>query len=251
LLLCHITNPHRRPPGRQIGCRQDNRFARLRRTQVSISHYCFFLVHQPLTLNPLTTILSKLHRISETSIESFIIRVFREKNQSAFLKAFCEDPEALTGGQAKLERLMKVLYVTKLYLWPRFRVDINQALASRVAPNVIELSISLSSHMKAIQSAILVAINTCVNELKKACPQLEMSHLTLENGLFSSFDHVLKSQLDPDWHKISIRTKQLVNDITTLRRLLDYLIRYDAFSFYYVLLKLQVASGEQLSPSLW
>jgi hypothetical protein len=126
--------------------------------------------------------------------------------------------------------------------------------------------------MKMIQNAILVAMNTCVTELKKACPQLSGMHetmegssasssgssssssssfLTLENGLFQSFDLMIRHQLDPDWHKISLRTKQLVNDMTTLRKLLDYLIRYDAFSFYYLLLKLQLASNEQQFPSMW
>jgi hypothetical protein len=36
-----------------------------------------------------------------------------------------------------------------------------------------------------------------------------------------------------------------------LRKLLDYLIRYDAFSFYYLLMKLQQASTDQATPSLW
>jgi hypothetical protein len=42
-----------------------------------------------------------------------------------------------------------------------------------------------------------------------------------------------------------------VADIGVLRRLLDYLIRYDAFSFYYLLMKLQQASTDQPTPSPW
>ncbi len=190
-------------------------------------------------------------RISETSIESFIIRVFREKNKIGFIKAFSEDPEAFQSGFAKVERLMKVLFLTKLYLWPRFRSEISRALECRITPEVIELSISLTNNMKMIQNAVLVAMNTCVTELKKSCPNLDATNLTLENGLFHSFDILIRNQLDPDWYKISYRTKQIVNDIGTLRKLLDYLIRYDAFSFYYLLLKLQTASSEQQFPSLW
>jgi hypothetical protein len=39
--------------------------------------------------------------------------------------------------------------------------------------------------------------------------------------------------------------------VGVLRKLLDYLIRYDAFAFYYLLMKLQQASNEQATPSLW
>jgi len=60
-----------------------------------------------------------------------------------------------------------------------------------------------------------------------------------------------RSQLEAEWHRTAPRTKQLVADVGVLRKLLDYLVRYDAFSFYYLLMKLQVASSEQASPSLW
>lgn len=57
--------------------------------------------------------------------------------------------------------------------------------------------------------------------------------------------------MESEWHRTAPRTKQLVSDVSVLRKLLDYLIRYDAFAFYYLLMKLQVASSEQTSPSLW
>jgi DNA excision repair protein ERCC-4 len=62
---------------------------------------------------------------------------------------------------------------------------------------------------------------------------------------------LLCSQLEAEWHRTPQRTKQLVTDVGVLRKLLDYLIRYDAFAFYYLLMKLQQASNEQATPSLW
>eukprot|EP01038_Epipyxis_sp_PR26KG_P009087 gene9087-12256_t len=190
------------------------------------------------------------HRLSETSIESFILKVYREKNRDGFIKAFSDDPDSLNGRFGKVERLLKVLYVKKLYLWPRFRLEISHILEER-QPEVIELAQSLTINMTAIQNAILVSLQTCINELKKASPQLEVNFLTLENGLFHNFDYILRSQLDPEWHKIPFRTKQLVSDLAVLRKLLDYLIRYDAFSFYYLLLKVKQSSNDQNAPSLW
>ena len=192
-----------------------------------------------------------MNRISETSIESFIIRVYRETNRNGFIKAFTEESESQSiSGYNKIERLLKTLYMKKLYLYPRFRLEIADLL-DKYQPEVIELSQSLTFQMKAIQNAILVAMNSCITELKKSIPHLETSHMTLENGLFHSFDLSLRNQLDVDWHKIPYRTKQIVADIGVLRKLLDYLIRYDSFSFYYLLLRLKLSSTEQISPSLW
>lgn len=178
------------------------------------------------------------------------MRVFRERNRNGFIKAFSEDPESLQSGFARVERLLRLLYVTKLYLWPRFRIEVAKLLEAN-EPEVIELSLPLTIQMKAIQGAILVAMKACITELKKGCSQLDTTQLTLENGLFSNFDYYIRSQLDPDWHRIPYRTKQIVTDLGVLRKLLDYLIRYDSFSFYYLLLKLKSNSNEQRSQSLW
>jgi ERCC4-type nuclease len=191
------------------------------------------------------------HRISETSIESFVLRVFRDNNRTGFIKGFSEDPEMIQGGFSKVERIMRTLFLKKLYLWPRFRLEIAKAIEQRPQPEVTELKLQVTSNMRAIQNAILVCLNSCLSELKKSCPTLEAEQLTLENGLFSSFDSTIRSQLDPDWHRVSIRTKSIINDLGVLRKLLDYLIRYDAFSFYYLLLKLQATSSSQSMPALW
>jgi DNA excision repair protein ERCC-4 len=50
--------------------------------------------------------------------------------------------------------------------------------------------------------------------------QLELDDFNVENAYFRSFDMVVRRQLDPVWHKVGPKTKQLVNDLGTLRRLL-------------------------------
>jgi DNA excision repair protein ERCC-4 len=96
------------------------------------------------------------HRISETSVESFIIRVFKQGHRNGFIKAFSDDAESLQMGFGKVERLLKLLYMKKLYLWPRFRLEVANVLNAR-QPEVIELSVSLTKNMTASQSAILVS----------------------------------------------------------------------------------------------
>ncbi len=191
------------------------------------------------------------HRILESSVEAFALRVYRENNNTGFVKAFCADPEALqAGGSVRIEKLMKLLYLKRLYLWPRFHPQISQVLEAN-QPIVVEISPTLTNLMSAIQSALLVAMNTCLIEIKKSCPNLETAQFTLENGLYKSFDASLRYQLDQEYHKVSYRTKQLMGDMTVLRKLLDYLIRYDSFSFFYLLQRLQKASAEQINPALW
>jgi DNA excision repair protein ERCC-4 len=148
-------------------------------------------------------------RIIDTSMEAFIIRVYRENNRVGFIKAFSEDPEAFQMSSSKVEDILKLLYVDKLYLWPRFRPELASVL-EKSQPVVCEYSSDLTHHMKAIQKALLVAMNSCMSEIKKSCPNINSEDFTLENGLYKSFDISLRYQLDQEWHKISFRTKQLV-----------------------------------------
>ena len=54
--------------------------------------------------------------------------------------------------------------------------------------------------------------------------QLDLDDLNVESAYFRSFDAVVRRQLDPVWHKVGPRTKELVNDLATLRRLLTYVL---------------------------
>lgn len=62
--------------------------------------------------------------------------------------------------------------------------------------------------------------------------QLDLDDFTVENAYFRSFDSIVRRQLDPVWHKVGFKTKQLANDLGTLRRLLTYLLTFDPISFH-------------------
>ena len=62
-------------------------------------------------------------------------------------------------------------------------------------------------------------------------PQLDLDDLKVENAYFKSFDVIVRRQLDSVWHKVGPRTKQLVSDLSTLRRLLVYVYRSIAATF--------------------
>ena len=52
--------------------------------------------------------------------------------------------------------------------------------------------------------------------------QVDVSEFTVENAIYRSFDGIVRQQLDPIWYRVSVRSKQLIGDIKTLRKLLTY-----------------------------
>ncbi|XP_051119358.1 DNA repair endonuclease UVH1 isoform X1 [Andrographis paniculata] len=174
-------------------------------------------------------ILLNAHSLSDTSTEAFIVRILRSSNRSLYVRAFSDRPQAMVSGFAKAERTLKCLFLRKLHLWPRFQVYVSQDL-ERDPPEVIDIRVPMSSYMIGIQKAVIEVMDACLKEMRKT-NKVDVEDLTVESGLFKSFDEIVRRQLDPIWHTLGKRTKQLVSDLKTLRKLLDYLIRYDAVTY--------------------
>ncbi|KFK33029.1 hypothetical protein AALP_AA6G321200 [Arabis alpina] len=186
------------------------------------------------------------HSISETSTEAFIVRIVKSLNGSAYIRAFSDKPQSMVSGFAKTERTLRALYLRKLHLWPRFQLDVTQEL-EKEPPEVVDIRVSMSNYMVGIQKAIIEVMDACLKEMRKT-NKVDVDDLTVESGLFKSFDEIVRRQLDPIWHTLGKRTKQLVSDLKTLRKLLDYLVRYDAVSFLKFLDTLRVAESYR---SVW
>lgn len=62
----------------------------------------------------------RAHKIIESCQEAFILRLFRQKNKTGFIKAFTDKATALSSGFCQVERVMRNLFVKKLLLWPRY-----------------------------------------------------------------------------------------------------------------------------------
>ncbi|MCJ1417882.1 hypothetical protein MMC32_004227 [Xylographa parallela] len=170
-------------------------------------------------------------RIVATSLEAFIIRIYRQLNKEGFLKAFSDNPEPFTTGFAPLATMMRNLFLRKPSLWPRFHVTVAKSLEGRKQAEVIELEVPMTESMRDIQNAILECVEVSISELKKAGTGLELDDWTLDSALHRSFDVIIRRQLDPIWHRVSYRTRQIVNDLTVLRSVLHALLTYDAVSF--------------------
>lgn len=118
-----------------------------------------------------------------------------------------------------------------------FHEEVKNSLERKRA-DVVELYQPMTESMRDIHAAIVDCMVATLSELKRAntqvginlmndstcswLSQLDLDDLNVENAYFRSFDAIVRRQLDPVWHKVGPRTKQLVGDLGTLRRLLVY-----------------------------
>jgi DNA excision repair protein ERCC-4 len=170
-------------------------------------------------------------RIVATSLEAFILRIYRQRNKAGFLKAFSDSPEPFTTGFNPLSTMMRNLFLRNVSLWPRFQVVVAQSLEGKKKAEVIELEVAMSDSMREIQNAVMECVEVSIGELKKSNTGLEMEDWNVDSALHKQFDMVVRRQLDPVWHRVSWKTKQIVNDLTVLRGMLHTLLTYDAVSF--------------------
>ncbi|KAJ3745631.1 hypothetical protein DFH05DRAFT_1610736, partial [Lentinula detonsa] len=170
-------------------------------------------------------------RVSPLHLVSFITRLYREKNTKGFLKAFTDQPEHITSGLSPLKNIMKELRLRRVSIYPRFHQEVKDTLERKRA-DVIELAQNLTDNMNDIHGAIVQCMTITLAELRRSKVELDLDSLNLPAAYFSSFDHTVRKQLDPIWHKVGPSTKALVRDLGVLRRLVGYLLVYDPLQFH-------------------
>ncbi|KAL5241016.1 hypothetical protein ACI65C_008426 [Semiaphis heraclei] len=172
----------------------------------------------------------RAHNILESCQEAFALRLYRMENKTGFIKAFSTSSQTFTYGFTKIERIMKTLFVPKLYLWPRFHLAVKSSL-DKINSEVIELHVELTPAMMEIQTSLLDLINYSIKELKRLNPSLDTEEITVENSLSKCFHKILQTQLNPIWHRLSSTTKQLVSDLKLLRNLMISVTSLDSVRF--------------------
>ena len=174
-------------------------------------------------------IVANAHSVEDISGEGFCARLFREKNRRGFMRGLTDRPYDASKAFEGVERSMKSLFVRNVTFWPRFRMNVKSCLDPH-EPNVVELRQEMTEDMKKIQEAIVQVMDQCMKELRKS-DFVDVAELTVQSGLFKSFDATISRQLEPMWNIVPRKTKQLVRDLRTLRRLADLVLKIDAVSF--------------------
>lgn len=195
-------------------------------------------------------IVYRAHKTLESCQEAFILRLYRQKNKKGFIKGLSDNAVAFTQGFCQVQRMMRNLFVKKLFLWPRFQADVISSLDKR-KPEVVELRVAMTPAMQAIQLAVLDIVASCVRDLKKSNPTIDTDELTVENVISRSFERVVKYQLDPVWHQLSQKTRRLISDLRTLRTILLYLTQYDSVTFYSLIKSIRDSTTVSTQISDW
>lgn len=199
-------------------------------------------------------VLCNAHRaVASTCTEAFILRLYRMSNRSGFIKAFSDNPVAIGTGFNGAEQILKTLWVKRLHLWPRFHKNIVKFLAD-FPVDVVEVSVKMSASMAKIQGAISELLSATVKELQKACLKfnLEIEDKVNDDIMLSvQFHNKIRKKLDPVWHLLAPKTKQLISDINTLRELSDHLFQYDCVSFFHYLEILRLSNDTFNQNTLW
>lgn len=171
-------------------------------------------------------------RVTDLSNESFIVHMYRQQNKWGFIKALSDTAEDFATGFSPLHRKLKDLRLKKILLWPRFHIEASSSLLNKDTKTVTEVKVFMTDYMKHIQTGLLACLQKCIEELKRKNPTLAIEYWNIENALDPNFLGTIHMILDPNWHRISYDSKQLVKDIKLLKDLLRCLISYDAVDFY-------------------
>ena len=175
-------------------------------------------------------IVANAHSVEDISGEGFSPDCFSERTEEVFMRGLTDRPYDASKAFEGVERSMKSLFVRNVTFWPRFRMNVKSCLRPAPKPSVVELRQEMTEDMKKIQEAIVQVMDQCMKELRKS-DFVDVAELTVQSGLFKSFDATISRQLEPMWNIVPRKTKQLVRDLRTLRRLADLVLKIDAVSF--------------------
>lgn len=207
-------------------------------------------------------IVMNAHRVIKDCQLSFILRLYRLSNKTGFITALSQSPSSFHGSFAQLERIMKQLFVDKLFLWPRFHATICDSLATQKAPNVIEIRIQMTSMMKQIQFAIIDLISMCIKELTSmnsfiysntidVSSNNDDNSINTMNVIANNFNRIIRANLDSVWYQLSSKARRLIRDIQLLKSLLFHLTELDAVSFFGEMKHIRDNVSPDCNPSDW
>lgn len=175
------------------------------------------------------------HKVTEFSLVAFILRLLRESNKAATIKAFTDQPERIGGNFSPLATQLKFLRLGKTWLWPRFHVKVKEELMEKNKNNgnntVHEIMVEPTSTMQELSQLIRGCIQSRLSELKRLNSNVDTESWSIDNVYQTNFVGMIMIQLSQIWHLISWTSKNIVYDLATLKELLDKSTELDAVSF--------------------
>lgn len=104
----------------------------------------------------------RAHSILRSTLESFIIRTYREAKPEGFVKAFSDNARAFAaGGIGALQRVVSALRVERIRFLPRYHADVIAEL-EKSKPELFEIPVQLKPTVKAMEACLLELIMACM-----------------------------------------------------------------------------------------
>lgn len=125
------------------------------------------------------------------------MRLYRERNNTGFLKAFSDQPEHITSGMSPLRTIMKELQLRTVHIYPRyvmlkstfmyngsrcmarFHAEVKESLDVK-RPDLVELHQNMTESMSEIHHAIVQCMTTTLSEVKRANTSVRIDNATTQ-----------------------------------------------------------------------
>ncbi|OQR68561.1 DNA repair endonuclease XPF-like, partial [Tropilaelaps mercedesae] len=193
------------------------------------------LLHERLPAEHITGfIINNAETVQHSQQDMFILRLYRDKNRSGFVKALSSCASAFTQDFMQLNRIMPRMFVRHLILYPRFHQTVKADLAA-VSPTVYETSVPLTNLMDQIQFALMDLIELTIRDIKKLNQALNIEELNTNNVLGKSFFALMRTHIDPQWHLLSSRVRRSIGDLRNLKKMINGLTCYDSVTYLHLL----------------
>ncbi|KAF6001404.1 Excision repair cross-complementing rodent repair deficiency, complementation group 4 [Cyanidiococcus yangmingshanensis] len=223
-------------------------------------------------VNYLGVLLFNAHEITDCRSEAFVVRLFQEyvcirDLQNTFIFAFSDSAQVLSRGFHTAEKLMRLLGLERLLLFPRFHVDVITSLeydqnpCDRLEPThltdapiqggtieLLEIHQPMTALMNAIYDEIWALIRVCFSELRKSAPGLDLDESDLRGSRSNTNLLQTAQRLSQAWRHLNSRARQLLLDIQCLYRILICLLNDDCVTFLSYLESIREVHG---SGSYW
>ena len=167
-----------------------------KRAEVFIKGGAFSITYKQLVLDLLTRrvsptaisgfIINNAHKISGERLQSetFLVRLLKKQNPTAFIKAFTCNSQALGKDwcQSRIENLMKNLHVTNLVLYPRHRNLIKKSLDDLASLKYKDHQLEFTQSVASIHQDLIKLMQECLEELKREFKKLKsLDSTSIEN----------------------------------------------------------------------
>lgn len=178
--------------------------------------------------------------ISQYSMDRFVVNLYRRNNKWGFVKAFSEEPEKFCKGFQPLQTRLKYFKLERSLLWPRFHVGVTESIKIKFKNNknfqvgntATEVRIKMTGYMTKIQNSLMSSIELLIGELRRNNPDIASEYWSIENALDHNFIQSITGTLNPVWHRISVTTKKILSELSTLKSFLIDLFKYDSITYY-------------------